>query len=265
MPAPMCAAPVPVKRRLAAALVAASVLIFPPASSAQTIGYTASTYGSQGTYPDSRTTSVYVFNSVDVTGGPVRVTFAVPFVHQRFVSTGVVVDPIVGTTGDVEDRSTGFGDPLVRIDANVLNDREHALQIGLAGSVKLPVVDAAGGLGTGKADVGVGGSVFRAVGRTSLFADLLYWKYGDPEGVDFQNSLSYSVGVGRLIGNGRWSAMFALAGFSNGIDGASAPMQLNATVLALANRRQSLAVTAGVGLNDASGDFSIGASWRITR
>ncbi len=254
-------------RRLTAGLTMVVGLAAAPPVRAQAVGYTLSVYGAHGTYPvtATTTTSAYVFNSVDVTTGPVRTTFAVPFVHQRTLSTGAAIDPLTGGLLDVESHATGFGDPLIRVDLRVLNDRPRGLQIGVAGSVKLPVVDAASGLGTGKADVGIGGSLFKAAGGTSVFADLLFWKYGDPEGVAFQDSLSYSVGVGRMIGRGRWSAMLALAGFSRGIDSGAAPLQLNASVLALASRHQSLALTAGVGLNDASGDFSLGASWRVTR
>lgn len=232
---------------------------------AQDIGYTGSVYVARGTYPTDRVTSVYVFNSVDVTGGPLRVSVSVPFMRQRTTFTGATTDPLTGTPAALEETSTGFGDPLIRVDVRLLDDRPRALQIGIAGSVKPAFVDAASGLGTGAADVAAGGSVFKAAGGTSLFADLLFWKYGDPEDVDFQDTLSYSVGLGRVIGSGRWSAMVSLAGFSHGVDGAAAPLQLNIMVLTLAGRRQSVAVTAGIGLNDSSTDFAIGTSWRIAR
>jgi hypothetical protein len=98
----------------------------------QSIGYTASIYGARGTCPASTATSAYLFNSVDVTTGPVRVTSAVPFVHQRTLSTDAAVDPLTGGTLDVETRATGFGDPLIRVDLRVLGDRRRALQAGVA-------------------------------------------------------------------------------------------------------------------------------------
>lgn len=85
-----------------------------------------------------------------------------------------------------------------------------------------------------------------------------------PRGVDFEDTLSYSVGVGRVLGASRWSAMVSLAGFSKGLEGAAAPVQLNAALLTLISRRQSIAVSAGIGLNDSSGGFSLGTSWRIS-
>lgn len=228
---------------------------------AQELGYTASLHVARGTYPGERVTGVYIFNSVDVTHGRLRVSVSVPFIRQRITFTDLTMDP---ATSALRDTISGFGDPLFRLDVTLLDDRTRGLQVALAGSVKPPLVDIGSGLGTGMTDVAAGGSVFKAAGSTSLFADVLFWKYGDPEGLDFQDTLSYSVGVGRLIGHGRWSALVSLAGFSHGIEGAAAPLQLNIAMLTLLGR-QSFAITAGVGLTDSSGDFSIGTSWRLAR
>lgn len=244
-------------------IVTAGVSVGPVSVSparAQAVGYTAALYSARTSYPEERITGVYAFNSLDATHGPVRASITVPFTYHRITFKELTGDRARGT-----DSATGFGDPLIRVDFRIVDDRSRGLQIGLAGSVKPSLVDPSGGLGTGATDVGAGASVFQTVGRTSILADVLFWKYGDPDGVDFRDTLSYSVGVGRLIGRGRWSAMVSLAGFSHAIDGAAPPLQLNVAMLTLVGRRQSLAITGGVGLNDTAGDFSIGTAWRIVR
>jgi hypothetical protein len=235
------------------------------AARAQNLGYTASLFVSRATYPadTGHDASVYVFNSVDVAVGRIRASASLPFVRRRLTFPVLTTDP--ATSGEMTETATGVGDPLLRADVTVLGDRARGWQLTVAGSVKLPLAAADTGLGTGETDVGFGGSLFSAQGKTSLFADVMFWKYGDPEGVDFEDSLSYSVGFGRVLGTGRWSAMTALTGFSHGIDGYAGPLQLNLTMLALASRRQSVALTAGVGLNEASRGFTVGTSWRITR
>lgn len=244
---------------LAAAFIAAAA----PAQ-AQEVGYTASVYVSRGSYPaeSDPVTSVYVFNGFDVTAGRLRAAVSVPYVRTTF--RDLVVDPATGAASTLEDTVSGFGDPLVRMDVRLFDDAARPLQVAVVGSVKVPVVDVDSRLGTGEMDVAAGGSLFTAMGGTSLFADLLFWKYGDPEGVDFEDTLSYSVGVGRLLGASRWSAMVSLAGFSKGLEGAAAPVQLNAALLTLISRRQSIAISAGFGLNDSSGGLSLGMSWRIS-
>lgn len=245
---------------LAAAVIAAAA----PAQAQAQVGYTASVYVSRDSYPaeSDPVTSLYVFNGFDVTAGRVRAAVSVPYVRTTF--RDLFVDPATGAASTLEDTVSGFGDPLVRMDVRVFDDASRPLQVAVVGSIKVPVVDVDSRLGSGEMDVAAGGSLFTAMGSTSLFADLLFWKYGDPEGLDLEDTLSYSVGVGRLLGASRWSAMVSLAGFSKGLEGAAAPVQFNAALLRLISRRQSFAISAGFGLNDSSGGFSLGTSWRIS-
>jgi len=213
----------------------------------------------RSTYETERATSLYFFNGVDVSAGPLRLSASIPLIRQRTTPVDSLADL---STVSAPRTNTGFGDPLVRLDVRVVDDRRHDLQIGVAGSVKPAFVDAADGLGTGETDFGAGVSAFKAMGRTALLADALFWKYGDPEGVDFEDSLSYSLGVGRSLGTGRWSTIVSFAGFSP-VGDAPPPLLLTIGVMALTGRSQSLAITTGLGLTDSASDFSIGASWRI--
>lgn len=238
------------------------VLLGTTAVRAQTVGYTGSFYGSRTTYPTERVDSVYVFNGVDVVHGPLRLTATVPWMR---VATTSVADAAVPGTTLAATPGTGFGDPLFRLDARVVNDSVRRLQVGVATAVKVPLVDGSSLRGTGKADYAVGATAFKAVRRTSMMADVLFWHYGDPDGFDFSDTWSYSVGVAQVLKQGRWSALASMSGFTAGVNGMPPPLAVNLGVLALASRRQSVAVTASIGLNDSSSDFSLGTSWRIAR
>jgi hypothetical protein len=253
------------RRRGGAVVIAALSFIAGAPVDAQEIGFTSSAYVTRGSFTvdGNAETSVYLFNGVDVTSGPFRGSVSVPWMRQRTSATSL--DTLTGALRETTQTTTGFGDPLIRVDVRLVDERAHGLQIGAAGSVKVPVVKADTGRGTGVADVAGGGTVFKTLARTSVFGELLFWKYGDPEGLDFEDMLSYSVGVGRVMGGGRWSTMLSLSGFSRGLAGSAAPLQLNVAVLTLPGRFQSLAVTGGVGLNETSGGLSIGTSWRIAR
>jgi hypothetical protein len=240
--------------------LACGVLMALPAD-AQEFGYTASWYVARSTYPEQRDTGLYLFNSVDLAAGPVRASITLPFIRQHTTLLGGLTDPRLDTSSTV----TGFGDPLMRVDFSVFQDSGRDLQVGISGSVKPSIVSADDGLGTGATDVAAGATLFKSVGGTSFMADLQFWKYGDPAGIDFPNSLAYGIGIGRVLQAGRTSAMVSLGGFSHGLDGTTNLMQLNAGLLVLASRRQSVSVTAGFSLNDRLGDFSIGTSWRIAR
>jgi hypothetical protein len=238
--------------------VGATVLGAASPGGAQTIGYTGTVFVSRSTYETERASSVYFFNAVDVTGGRIRLSASVPLIRQEMTP----LDSLADATVSAPWTNAGFGDPLIRLDVQVVDDRRHALQIGVAGSLKPAIVDAADGLGTGVADYAAGVSAFKAMGGTMVLADAMFWKYGDPEGVDFENSLSYSFGVGRTLGTGRWSTIASFAGFSP-IGDTPPPLLLTIGVMRLVGRNQSLAINAGFGLTGSSTDFSIGTSWRI--
>ena len=227
------------------------------------MGYTASLFFARTSGPDATFDSISVFNSVDVGRGPLRVTFSVPIGRYHSVIEDVV-DPVDGAVLPGSDTTaSGFGDPLIRADVRVIDDRARGLSVSIAGSVKPPLVDPEKGLGTGETDYAFGVSLYKASGRTALLADALYWVFGDPDGFEYLDGLSYSTGVARtLSANGRWSTLVTLSGFTAGYGGLSAPVQLNAGVLTLVGRRHSLAVSAGFGLTESAADFSIGTSWR---
>jgi len=244
-----------VARGLAAVIVVCCALAGGTPASAQEFGYTAGVFAGRSHFVTDEISSLYFFNSIDVTHGPLQASISLPLVLQRTTSPAL---------SEAETLS-GFGDPLLRLDARILNHDAGRLQFRVAGAWKPSLVNSDSGLGTGETDVGVGGSVFSAIGRTTLFADAMYWKYGDPDGVDFENAVSWSVGAGRMLGAGRWSALMSLSGFSAGIGDESPPVQLGIAVLATTGTHHSAALSAGVNLAGNAGDLTIGVSWRIAR
>ena len=250
--------------RLVAACAAAAALLAGAApAAAQQVGFSLAAAGARGTYDATyRLSGAYLFAGVDVTGGPVKLWVSVPFIRSS--STVDAIDPVTGATVTSKASNSGVGDPLVRLDLRLIDSRTHSLQFRVSSAVKPSIVDASGGLGTGKTDVAVGGSLFKGFGRTSVFVDALYWKYGDPDGIDFQDAVVYSVGFGRVFGTGRWGTMVTVSGASKAIAGGDAPTQLNVAALYSASRRQSLAVSAGVGLTGVTGGVSVSTSWRTS-
>lgn len=226
----------------------------PAAAGAQTIGYTVGVAGVQGTYPGERLDSVYLFQTLDASRGPVRASLSVPWF--RLTSTPDGGEPV---------RQSGLGDPFLRADVRVARRRGGRLQVSLAGAVKPPLVDVDSGRGTGELDVAAGVNVLAAGREASLIADVLYWKYGDPDGVDFRDTVAYSVGAARSFGGGRWSALSTLSGGTARIGDLAPPLSVTLGVLSLVGRRQSVVVSASAGLTDGASDFAIGASWRVSR
>jgi len=244
----------------------ALVLVGALAAGAQDVGYTSSVFVARTAVPGATFDGVYLFNSVDAGRGPLRFMFSVPWIRQHTV-TDAFVSSVDGSEVPATDTtSTGLGDPLLRADVRLLDKPANALQVGAAAAVKFPAVAPETGRGTGEFDAAFGLSAYKGMGRTSLLVDALYWKFGDPETIDFQDSLSYSLAVARMLGaSGRWSTMLSVSGFSAGYDGMAPPAQFNLSMLKLIGRQQSLSVSASFGLTESATDFSIGTSWRITK
>ena len=116
-------------------LAVGSAILLGAASSgsAQTVGYSSSVFVARTTFETEQFDAVYVFNSVDITGGPFRLVASVPFIHQRVTSADSMVDPAAPSTLVT---NTGFGDPLIRLDVRLVDDWSRRLQVGVSGSVK---------------------------------------------------------------------------------------------------------------------------------
>jgi len=149
---------------------------------------------------------------------------SVPWVRQHTV-TDAFVSPVDGSEVPATDTTAaGFGDPLLRVDYRIVDKPAKALQVGPpVRSSSRPSRPRRGGHGRTRRRCRR--LRLQGTGRTSLLVDALYWKYGDPDAIDFQDTLSYSLAVARMLGGaGRWSTMLSLSGFSAGYDGMSPPV-----------------------------------------
>lgn len=172
-----------------------------------------------------------------------------------------------GTAGDTVAAPAAYraqvADPLVGVGLELIRPRGPFLGLDLTGSVKVPVRNIDSGVGTGELDVGIGLSTALGRGRALLFADAGWWSYGDPPGLELKDVVSWSVGVGGLLGS-RTSGLVSLAGSSGIMEAVEAPLDVSALLSVGLNDRLSLSLGAGVGLSEASPDFTLSAGTRMS-
>ena len=158
--------------------------------------------GRYGTGKQVRTTSIPT--TVNVAAG--RALFAATLPHVRVDAPGNVVGgggllglPILIDPGRPAQRirREGVGDLRLRASYAVPTP---GFGLAVSGQVKVPTASERNGLGTGKADYGVGAEVSKQLGRVTPFASLGYTVPGDPEGYDLRNSLSARAGAAVQIG-----------------------------------------------------------------
>src|SRR5262245_40146392 len=90
----------------------------------------------------------------------------------------------------------GLGDVIVRGRYYVLDERGWLPTIAVRAHVKAPTASEENGLGTGRADEGIGVEVSRTIGRGLMaMVDGGYTKIGDQAGFDFNDTSWYDVGL----------------------------------------------------------------------
>ena len=85
------------------------------------------------------------------------------------------------------------------------------------------------GFGTGEWDYGAGITVSRQAGSTLLLADLGYWVYGDLPDLELKDPLTFGVGLGRTLSDGRFSVHASVWGSTATVDGVDGPVQFGVT------------------------------------
>jgi hypothetical protein len=108
----------------------------------------------------------------------------------------VAVAPDTAAAGN----ACGLGDIVIRGRYFVADERGWLPTVALRAHLKLPTADAARGLGTGRADEGVGVEVSRSVtGGFMAMVDGGFTAIGKPAGADYQDTWWYDVGIGKSL------------------------------------------------------------------
>jgi len=247
-----------IRRRLRVASLAAVVLLWATAASAQ-VGYIGSVYFVRiGETDENRTDAVYLFNSIDVEAGRVRTSVSLPLIVQQSRWT----DPELGPS--VTPWLSGLADPTVRVDVEAWRGRSRTQSLRLSGSVKVPVASVEDGYSSGEVDVAFGVSYSAFRDRNSVLADVTYWWLGDPTDFDYRNVPAFYVGYARVLDRRyRWSGILSVSGAPSVIPGLDPPAQVSVAVLRVFGRGAALGFSVDVGLTGGSSEFALGSTWRL--
>lgn len=279
-------------RRTLITFTAAAALGAPVArpASAQRLAYVGSVQYATGDFVFAqRTWSAYLSNGVSASAGRLRATASIPVVFQdaglvQYSGGGMMVPSggmgsdgtptgsgmgtgggMMGGSGssDMMSAHLGLGDPIGRLELELLPGANAQRSLSVVGAVKAPFAGVSSGFGTGKWDVGGGMSAAFAFGRTSILADAVYWKLGNPSGWSLQDAVAYAVSVGRVLEGGRWSVLASITGASPIWAGLSAPVQGGAGVGYLLPSGSSIIFSAAAGLTNTAPSIATSLGWRV--
>lgn len=275
-------------RSLHRASLLCAVLLAPGvtfAQSARQLTWTGSVQVASGDYTfGQRTTSVYVATGLTLDASRFRASFSVPYVAQsdawvQVVGGGVV--PSGGMHGDASGSvgrqsgmmgepqsggghgAMGLGDPIARLDFDLVGSRGSPATLRGLLATKMPLAGLASGFGTGKWDFGAGLAAAGLANGTFLFADATYWALGDPATVNLRDIVSYGLGVGHSIANGRFGVLGSLIGATSVAAGIPASLQAGGSVNYRTVGGRDILVTVLTGLSRSAPDISLGVGWRV--
>ena len=253
---------------------------------AQQLTYTGSIQLANGDYVFAeRSTSLYFANGLTLVSGRLRASLNLPIVAQsagwvQYTGSGIVPsggmhrdssaspgagmrNGMMSPQSEASHGEMGVGDPIGRVELDVLRNEWGVPMIRLAIAAKAPLANVASGFGTGAWDVGAGASLTRAIAGTFLFADVMYWSLGDEPGLELRDILSYAAAIGRPLRGGRYSVLASVLGTTPIIAGVPAPLQAGTGLSFQTASGRSLSISALLGLTRSAPDVAIGLGWQV--
>lgn len=276
--------------RSAASFTLGAVLLLAPAGSVagQRVVYSGSAQALSGRYGLTETTRSFVLtNGLTMEQGRWRGALSVPLVMQdarwiQFGGGGMVTSGgphrsdsmssggMGGMMGgsrtgsaDAAHGIVGVGDPIARLDLTARDQGRYAPAVRVAIAAKAPLTSAMSGLGTGRWDGAAGLLLSKTSGRTMLYSDAYYWVVGRTPLAPIQNLVSYSLGVGRLVGDGRRGILASVSGSTPYVRGLEAPVQAGLGVTTRRDSGSALSLFASAGLTRTAPTVSVGLGWTL--
>ncbi len=162
-----------------------------------------------------------------------------------------------------EEINTGIADPIFRFRFDLLNSFSGASMMSGSVVVKAPLGDETLGFSTGEWDYGAGLMYSYSGYRSSVVAELTYWRLGNPPDITLENPLAFRLVGGFSTAGGRYLLEAFLTGQTEIVEGAGGPRIAGVTVNRNLTARHSVFISTAAGLNDATFDYSAWAGFRI--
>ena len=186
---------------------------------------------------------------------------------QTEMRTGTTDTTRTGATAAaVPTTACGLGDIIVRGRYYVLDERAWYPTVALRAHVKVPTASEENGLGTGRADEGVGVEVSRTIGRGLMaMVDGGYTVMGDRPGLDLNNTWWYDVGLGQNLAKDVVNVSVFVEEYRALVSGLENSRELVAAVSVKSASGWRLQISGSKGLSDGAPDrgFTLGASRRF--
>jgi len=176
---------------------------------------------------------------------------------------GRKIDPGIADT--ISYSSASFGDPNLSGNIKLYESKNQRTSVQTNLNIKFPLADPTDGFGTGAWDFGAGMSIFQRIGSDYLWIlDVMHWRLGDMNNLEFKNPVSFSSGLGRSFSNGKWLISANIYGYTRIIEEIEPPLSSGLNAGPRINPKMNLNASVVIGLSDSNPDVSTGLGWSVT-
>lgn len=145
----------------------------------------------------------------------------------------------------------------------VLNDINHWIDVFITPGIKFPTAFGNTGIGTGEFDYEISVNVRKPIESFNILAHAGFIKYGDPEGIDYNNPLTYGFGVGKYLSENGNSILLYYFSYTKILDNYEPPRQISLGLNLHLNPTITLSLIGSKGLSNYSPDFSISGGFNF--
>jgi len=183
--------------------------------------------------------------------------------QTRGMASVSTVDEAVPLADTVSYNKYGFSDPNLYLSVRLSPDRATATSLYLNAGVKIPFANPETGFGTGAWDLGAGLSLTQRFGTFFISADAMYWHLGDMQDLNFNDPVSFGLGLGKSWKNGKWLLSGLLTGYTRIIEGYDPPLSLGIGLGHFLTKKITLNANISFGLSESSSDVGGGIGWSV--
>lgn len=258
-------------------------------AAAQSLSYKGSAQYATGNYFfTERTGSFYLNNGISVSGRSITLSINVPYIVQSspwisYTSQGLMATggPGSGTLGSggrggmgkgrridpgeadtINYAEASFGDPNVSGSIRIFTSQSRRTSLQGNVNVKFPLADPSNGFGTGAWDMGAGLSLAQRLGSKYIWLiSGMYWQLGDMDDLNFNNTLSFSSGLGRVFGDSKWMLSANIYGYARILDEVEPPLSSGLSANVIITNKVQISANLVIGLSESVSDFSSGIGW----
>lgn len=163
-----------------------------------------------------------------------------------------------GSTSSFSNLNFSLGDLYLNGNYKITNQYNSGIDFYVKGFVKIPFVDKSKGLGTGKFDYSFGLGLRKYFDPLFAYAEAGYLVIGDTEELNYNNPITYGIGIGDYLLNNKLGILLSVEGYSKLIDSYQPPIQASLGLIYSSNNTISYTVTFSKGFTNLNSNYIMG-------